>query len=127
MTGYAEGGYTEGHATLTTVGEKGVEYVIPNWMVRKNPVMVANLERYRKAGSHGKSGSVSRGFADGGFTTPTDDVVTAQSNLAIEAAVYNGIRAALEGEWLRAYLVRKDLSEIDAQDNRFKKQTARWN
>lgn len=125
MTGYAEGGYTENHTTLTTVGEKGVEYVIPNWMVRKNPVMVANLERYRKAGSHGKSGSVSRGFADGGFTTPTDDVVTAPSNIAIEAAVYNGIRAALEGEWLRAYLVRKDLSELDAQDNRFKKQTAR--
>ena len=68
MTGYAEGGYTEGHTTLTTVGEKGVEYVIPNWMVRKNPVMVANLERYRKAGSHGRSGSMQRGFADGGYT-----------------------------------------------------------
>ena len=51
--------------------------------------------------------------------------MTTQSNMAIEAAVYNAIRAALEGEWLRAYLVRKDLSELDAQDNRFKKQTAR--
>lgn len=68
VTGYAEGGYTEGRTTLTTVGEKGVEYVIPNWMVRKNPVMVANLERYRKAGSHGRSGSMERGFADGGYT-----------------------------------------------------------
>lgn len=71
LTGYAEGGYTEGHTTLTTVGEKGTEYVIPHWMVRKNPVMVANLERYRRSGSHGRSGSVSRGFADGGFTSPT--------------------------------------------------------
>ena len=71
LTGYAEGGYTEGHTTLTTVGEEGTEYVIPHWMVRKNPVMVANLERYRRSGSHGRSGSVSRGFADGGFTSPT--------------------------------------------------------
>ena len=69
MTGYAEGGYTEGHTTLTTVGEKGVEYVIPHWMVQRNPVMVANLERYRKAGSHGRSGTVHHGFADGGYTT----------------------------------------------------------
>jgi hypothetical protein len=71
MTGYAEGGYTEGHTTLTTVGEKGVEYVIPHWMVQRNPVMVANLERYRKAGSHGRSGTVQHGFADGGYTTPS--------------------------------------------------------
>lgn len=71
LTGYAEGGYTEDHTTLTTVGEKGTEYVIPHWMVRKNPVMVANLERYRRSGSHGRSGSVSRGFAEGGFTSPT--------------------------------------------------------
>lgn len=68
VTGYAEGGYTEGRTTLTTVGEKGVEYVIPHWMVLRNPVMVANLERYRKAGSHGRSGSMERGFADGGYT-----------------------------------------------------------
>ena len=69
--GYAEGGYTEGHTTLTTVGEEGPEYVIPNWIVRKHPVEIANLERYRRSGSHGRSGSVSRGFADGGFTSPT--------------------------------------------------------
>ena len=71
LTGYAEGGYTEGHTTLTTVGEEGPEYVIPNWIVRKHPVEIANLERYRRSGSHGRSGSVSRGFADGGFTSPT--------------------------------------------------------
>jgi len=71
LTGYAEGGYTEDHTTLTTVGEKGPEYVIPNWIVRKHPVEIANLERYRRSGSHGRSGSVSRGFADGGFTSPT--------------------------------------------------------
>ena len=28
--------------------------------------------------------------------------------------------AAIEGEWLRAYLVRNDLTEIDNQDARFK-------
>lgn len=82
LTGYAEGGYTEGHTTLTTVGEKGTEYVIPNWMVRKNPVMVANLERYRRSGSHGRSGSVSRGFADGGFTSPTSSASLSSVDVA---------------------------------------------
>ena len=96
-------------------------------MVRQNPVMFANLERYRKSGSHGRTGSVSHGFADGGFTTKGNAPATsmADSNAAIEEAVYKGIRAALEGEWLRAYLVRRDLTELDAQDARFKKQTTR--
>ena len=127
MTGYAEGGYTEDHTTVTTVGERGREWVAPHWMVQQNPVHFANLERYRRIGSHGRSGSIAKGFAEGGFTGSNagSSAGLADSNAAIEQAVFNGMRQAIEGEWIRAYLVRKDLSEIDNQDARFKKQTSR--
>ena len=129
MTGYAEGGYTDraasDHKVVGVVHAN--EYVAPAWMVRHNPVTFANLERYRQQGSRGRSGSASHGFADGGFTGKGNTSATAvsDSNAAIKEAVYKGIRAALEGEWLRAYLVRQDLIEMDAQDARFKKQTSR--
>lgn len=127
MTGYAEGGYTEDHTTLTTVGEKGREWVGPAWMVRKNPVMFANLERYRRSGSHGRSGSVSQGFADGGFTPGNGGglggAMGAQPD--IEAAVEAAIRRVMADGAIRAYLVRNDLTELDNQTQRFKNQTSR--
>ena len=124
VTGYSEGGETPWSASDNTpVGiVHANEYVIPAWMKRREPRLIADLERYRKAGSHGRTGSKSKGFADGGYTgnaTPASNTV-ADSSAAIERAVYNGIRAAIEGEWLRAYLVRNDLTEIDNQDARFK-------
>lgn len=123
MTGYAEGGYTEDHTTLTTVGEKGREWVGPAWMVRKNPVMFANLERYRKSGSHGRSGSMSRGFADGGFTPSKGGGPSAAmpEQIDIEAAVEAAIRRVMADGAIRAYVVRKDIEELDAQTLKFKK------
>ena len=123
MTGYAEGGYTEDHTTLTTVGEKGREWVGPAWMVRKNPVMFANLERYRKSGSHGRSGSMSRGFADGGFTPGKGGGPSAAmpAQIDIEAAVEAAIRRVMDDGAIRAYVVRKDIEELDAQTLKFKK------
>ena len=123
MTGYAEGGYTEDHTTLTTVGEKGREWVGPAWMVRKNPVMFANLERYRLAGSHGRSGSMSRGFADGGFTPGNGGGTTASmpAQIDIEAAVEAAIRRVMEDGAIRAYVVYKDIEELNALIQKFKK------
>ena len=124
VTGYYEGGNTKKAASDHTPA--GIvhanEWVAPAWLVRREPVVFANLERYRKVGSRGRSGSMSQGFAEGGFTgtAGTQGLSSAMSTAALEAAVYKGIRAALEGEWLRAYLIRKDLTELDAQDKRFK-------
>ena len=129
MTGYAEGGYTENHTTITTVGEKGTEWVAPHWMVKGNPVMFANLEQYRKAGSNGRSGSVAKGFADGGFTSNGGAEMPAVSQNDILAAIREGaregVKEGLYGEYIRAYLVRRDLTEMDNQDERFKNQTSR--
>ena len=127
MTGYAEGGYTEDHTTVTTVGERGREWVAPAWMVRKNPVTFSNLERYRKTGSHGRSGSVSRGFADGGFTENVSEKM--QGGMLsvgdLEAAVETAIVKSMQNGAIRAYLVRNDLTELDSQTERFKKMTSR--
>lgn len=129
MTGYAEGGYTENHTTITTVGEKGTEWIAPHWMVKGNPVMFANLEQYRKAGSNGRSGSVAKGFADGGFTSNGGAEMPAVSQNDILAAIREGakegVKEGLYGEYIRAYLVRRDLTEMDNQDSRFKNQTSR--
>lgn len=130
VTGYADGGYTVRSASDRKAA--GVvhanEWVAPAWMVRQNPITFANLERYRKAGSHGRSGSVSRGFADGGFTETGGKVtapVPAFTKADLEEAVETAISRSMANGAIRAYLVRKDLTELDAQDARFKAQTSR--
>lgn len=126
--GYAEGGYTEDHTTLTTVGERGREWVAPHWMLQKHPVHFANLERYRKAGSHGRSGSMSTGFADGGFTTgnTSGNLASNAVNISdIELAVENAINRSLANGHIRAFLVRQDLTDMDNQTKRFKSMTNR--
>ena len=130
MTGYAEGGYTEDHTTLTTVGEKGREWVGPAWMVRKNPVMFANLERYRKSGSHGRSGSMSRGFADGGFTdkksSGIDTSISQQDILnAIKEGAKEGVKEGLDGEYINAIVQYGDILIAAKKYENFKKQTTR--
>ena len=127
MTGYAEGGFTEDHTTVTTVGERGKEWVAPHWMVQKNPTTFRNLERYRKSGSHGRSGSIGRGFADGGFTEPASKTLeNASFSISdIEAAVETAIIRSMAVGAIRAFLVRKDLTELDNQTERFKDQLTR--
>jgi hypothetical protein len=125
--GYAEGGMTEGHTTLTTVGERGPEYVIPNWMVRREPVMIANLERYRRTGSHGRSGSIRRGFAEGGYTDPsiTSGLGSGISMADMELAVENAINRSLANGHIRAFVVLQDINDTENQLKRFKSQTTR--
>ena len=128
ITGYAKGGYTEGHPTLTTVGEQGMEWIAPHWMVSRNPVMFASLERYRRSGSSGRSGSTERGFADGGFapSNPTGGMVydkelldllkeVKQSNEQLNHQLAQGIHADVA------------LSEINRKQkllNKFKQKTS---
>ncbi len=129
--GYAKGGFTEDQTTVTTVGEKGTEWIAPHWMVKQEPVVFANLERYRLAGTHGRSGSVARGFADGGYTgTKPQPAASAQVSdkdilSAIREGAYLGVKEALAGERIKAYILRHELSELDAQDARLKSQTSR--
>ena len=127
VTGYAEGGYTEDHTTLTTVGERGTEWVAPHWMLQKDPVTFANLERYRKAGSHGRSGSVRRGFADGGYTNPSG-----QSAMAAQATPEVDWQAMREFNAIMRYCAENglfvkygDILIAKEKMNNFKSQTSR--
>ena len=132
MTGYSEGGETPwAPSDNTPVGiVHANEYVIPAWMKRREPVLISNLERYRKAGSHGRSGSSSRGFIDGG-DTGSGAFGMKDGRTDHGADMYTIVRAAVvdsfESGAVRIVLVRKDISEIDNQDSRLKKQTSRWN
>lgn len=132
MTGYSEGGETPwAPSDNTPVGiVHANEYVIPAWMKRREPVLISNLERYRKAGSHGRSGSSSRGFIDGG-DTGSGAFGMKDGRTDHGADMYTIVRAAVvdsfESGAVRIVLVRKDISEIDNKDSRLKKQTSRWN
>lgn len=125
--GYAEGGYTEDHTTVTTVGEKGTEWVGPNWMVRRNPVLFSNLERYRKQGSHGRKGSVAAGFAEGGFTGETPQGISGggYTTADIEAAVETAIANSIANGTLYAVVRYGDIKNAKKTDDYFKKQTSR--
>lgn len=126
ITGHAEGGFTENHTTLSTVGEEGTEWIAPHWMVRDNPTTFANLEQYRKTGSHGRSGSISRGFADGGFTGDMPKGMSGGFTTAdIEAAVEAAILKSMESGAIRAYLVYNDLTELENKLKRLKEQLTR--
>ncbi len=132
ITGYSEGGNTSHAASDSTpVGiVHANEWVAPAWMVRENPVVFKNLEEYRKAGSHGRSKTLSMGFAEGGYTgepggqavsgVPKKDVLSAVRDGARE-----GVKEGLKGAKIRAFVVRRDIKELDDQDERFFSQTSR--
>ena len=131
LTGYSEGGDTPWAASDDTpVGiVHANEWVAPAWMKRREPVLFANLERYRKAGSHGRSGSPSRGFADGGNTGNGTHGRNGSKTNNYSDDIYHIVKTAVvdvfESGAVRVVLVRKDLTELDNQNERFKNQTSR--
>lgn len=127
ITGYSEGGNTtRSYSDQTPVGiVHANEWVAPAWMVRSQPVVFANLERYRLSGRYSNAGGSESGFASGGYTGVNESVLGNTPASDIEKAVYNGIRTALENGWFRGYVVRKDIQELDAQDIRLKRHTSR--
>lgn len=125
ITGYSEGGNTPWAASDDTpVGVVHAnEWVAPAWMKRREPLLFASLERYRKAGSHGRSGSMSSGFAAGGNTGSGALAISQGGDL--HSAVKVAIVDAFESGAIRVVLVRKDLSELDAQSEKFTQMTSR--
>ena len=93
MTGYSEGGFTDSAASdAKPVGVVHAnEWVAPAPLVRKNPVLFRNLENYRLASGFGRRGSMSRGFADGGYTSPTNESA-AMATLAVNEIDWQAMR-----------------------------------
>ena len=130
INGYSEGGFTTRAANDNKPA--GIvhanEWVAPAPMVRRNPVLFADLERYRKAGSLGRSGSIERGFAEGGFTGGSVSTNLASNTVnfsELESAVEAAINRSLANGYIRAFLVRQDLTDMDNQTKRFKSMTNR--
>lgn len=105
---FAEGGPTisaggaVSQPTLAWVGEKGSEYVVPNWMIRDPNVAntVEFLERYRRSGSNVKA------FADGGHTDPkslgagTDITSVIEKNTAVlNMLMNNGVKGVWDWDY----------------------------
>ena len=128
ITGYAEGGYTGAGGKYEPAGivHRG-EWVAPKWMVKQNPVTFANLDQYRRRGSHGRSGSAANGFAEGGFATSNaTDMPSAQGG-AIELSEAS---AQMIADKIAAYgitIVQLDnkLNDKHAQESKFKKITSK--
>lgn len=127
--GFAEGGYTGDGGKYEPAGivHRG-EWVAPRWMVSENPVTFANLERYRRSGSGGRSGNASRGFADGGYATATStgsvsEAAGAPVVLSKESAQMIADMIAARG--ITIVQLDKALSDKHAQESRFKKVTSR--
>lgn len=126
--GFAEGGYTGDGGKYEAAGvvHRG-EWVAPKWMVKQNPITFANLEHYRRSGSHGRSGSAANGFAEGGFATSNaTDMPSAQGG-AIELSEAS---AQMIADKIAAYgitIVQLDnkLNDKHAQESKFKKITSK--
>lgn len=132
-TGYSGGGFTDSASSDSKpVGiVHANEWVAPAPMVRRHPVLFANLEKYRKMGFPGaRQGN---GFASGGFTgsgsaasDETTKVMLAaiqrlESTTAANAAAIN----RLVDEGVQAYEVYNQRQSFETQRRRFKKATSR--
>ena len=112
-TGYSGGGYTtEAGNDYKEVGVVHAnEWVAPASMVRANPIVFRRLEQARKRGT---SVSGVSGFADGGMTTPSSNMV-APGLSSMDPALVAQLVAVLQyiiDNGIPAYVL---LSEINSQ------------
>ena len=124
--GYSEGGYTGMGGKYEPAGivHRG-EWVAPKWMVNENPVTFANLDQYRRRGSHGRSGSASRGFADGGYTSHgiTEGINLTAGNAILERLAE--ILERLEANGLSATVDYPQLKRFEQKDKAYRKEISR--
>lgn len=131
MTGYAEGGNTKKSASDSTpVGiVHANEWVGPAWLVRKEPVLFADLEQYRKTGRPGRNGRLAKGFADGGLTSGAQVLATGNNpsltKADIESAVEVAIVKAMDDGKLYAIVQYGDILIAAKKHENFTKTTKR--
>lgn len=74
------------NTTMNLGGEKGKEYVAPNWQINQDPNLFNSLERWRVTGV--------KPFADGGFTSMTVTNPVVNNLEAISVAIVKGFANA---------------------------------
>lgn len=127
ITGYKQGGYTDPNADEDEIVgvTHGQEYVIPKWLVKRERVMVRNLEEYRKTGHRPKALS-GNGFADGGYTSPPTTAGSGLDQKMMDSL--NKLEKAINkmvDEGVPSFMSYKQFNDFINQHNRFKKITSR--
>ena len=91
---FAPGGHVA-QGAIGVIGEKGREWVAPNWMVTsgKYAPIIQQLENVRI-----------RGFAVGGSTTPTDTAVNAQNATASNDAIIEELKMLRQAVMVKKYI-----------------------
>jgi hypothetical protein len=74
----ADGGYQRG-AVYGQIGERGTEYVAPNWQINQAPLLFESLNRWRTSGV--------KQFAGGGFTGGSVSTSLIDTSSIVEAAL----------------------------------------
>jgi len=120
--GFSDGGFTPtDDDDNTPVGiVHANEWVAPSWMIRKNPVMFARLERYRQSGHRPET--ISSGFKDGGYSSPAP-ITTNQpdfDNVAKSLERLNSIMNKIEKDGIQSYMVYSQYRDFENQRKRFK-------
>jgi hypothetical protein len=78
----SDGGYQRG-AVYGQIGEKGTEYVAPNWQINQAPMLFESLNRWRTSGV--------KQFASGGFTASSVSSPLIDQSSIVEAAISRGL------------------------------------
>ena len=81
-----KGGFVRQPTIWNLAGEKGTEYVAPNWQIQQNPALFSSLEQWRNTGV--------KPFADGGFTTTMITNPLMNSMEMLSSAIANGFASA---------------------------------
>jgi hypothetical protein len=81
-----KGGYVRTPTIWNLAGEKGTEYVAPNWQIQQNPALFSSLEQWRSTGV--------KPFADGGFTTTNITAPLMNSMEMLTSAISSGFASA---------------------------------
>ena len=126
--GFNDGGFTPtDDDDNTPVGiVHANEWVAPSWMIKKNPVLFANLEKYRTVGRRPETPSSTPGFNGGGYTSSASAAQLPNSdNIAQLIDSLNKTLDKINKEGIQSYMVYDQFRDFQNQRERFKKMTSK--
>ena len=126
--GFSDGGFTPtDDDDNTPVGiVHANEWVAPSWMIKKNPVLFANLEKYRTVGRRPENTSSTPGFNGGGYTSSASAAQLPNfDNIAQSIDRLNKTMDKIDKEGIQSYMVYNQFRDFQNQRERFKKMTSK--
>lgn len=126
--GFGDGGFTPtDDDDNTPVGiVHANEWVAPSWMIKKNPVLFANLEKYRTVGRRPETPSSTPGFNGGGYTSSASAAQLPNfDNIAQSIDRLNKTMDKIDKDGIQSYMVYSQFRDFQNQRERFKKMTSK--